>query len=111
MPTNECDPNKVYPDSVPRFWVSIVTSAINFSLALVVLLCSPFIIYLPFTRTKLNNTCRKIISMIVLSDLISTFANLELLVGNHWNQASDFIVPCILATMTLAITQWFSLFW
>ena len=109
--TMECDPNVVYPQSRREPWESVATNIMNTPLALIVIISSPFVICMPFTSGKRNNTCRKIISMIVLSDLVSTLANLQLTLGRALNEQPSFRTPCVIATATVAVTQRCSLCW
>ena len=88
---NECDPNTFYEGSEQSDLEVEITKWINLPLALLILIASPFVIIMPFVSEQLNTTCRKIISLIVLSDLLSTVANMELSWGKKWNQLPEYI--------------------
>ena len=105
----ECNPNGFYPSIEESLWETFITKMINVFLAILILSYSPFIIYLPFRRKTLNTCCRKIISMIVFSDVISTLAHMELLLFRPWNETNA--SPCLIATITLAVAQQCSLHW
>ena len=108
---DECDPNTFYEGSQQSELEIEITKWINLPLAILLFALSPFVILMPFLCEQLNTTCRKVISLIVLCDLVSTVANLELSWGKKLNQQPNYIGLCMSAAIVRTVTQFTSISW
>ena len=106
---SNCDPNTFYEGSEQSKLEIEITKWINLPIAILLFAFSPFVILMPFLREQLNTTCRKVVSLIVLSDLVSTVANLELSWGKKLNQQPNYIGLCMSATIVRTVTQFSSI--